>query len=146
MTDRPERPNGALRAKARCAEKAYLCLGGAKIRFCRSGARMDTRAVAIREQRRSETQGVFFQVHPPVLAFLGQGPGVAFHQHRLRKSVKQRALVLEMPVKRRLLNLEAFSELSRRQVVHANLVQQLQCRRDHGALVQFCHSRSFASA
>ena len=71
---------------------------------------------------------------------------MAFRQHCLRQCVKQRSLVLEMPVKRRLLNLEAFSELPRRQAVHANLVQQLQRRRDHGALVQFGHSRSFASA
>ncbi|NUO01813.1 MAG: hypothetical protein HUU01_14505 [Saprospiraceae bacterium] len=36
-----------------------------------SSAGMDTRAVPIREQRRSEAQGILFQEHPPVLILFG---------------------------------------------------------------------------
>lgn len=75
VTDRAERTNGVLRIKARRAEKAYLCLGGVIMRFCRASAGMDTRTVAIREQRRSETQGVLFQEYPPILVLFGERAG-----------------------------------------------------------------------
>lgn len=94
----------------------------------RPRAGMQARAVAIRQQRVTETARVVDQPRIPRVARPRQRPIVTLEHDRLGHRVEQFGLVPEMPVKRRRLHAEPFGELPCRQPVYPDFVEQFERR------------------